>query len=397
MQDISIGIQRLQQPLGTAKENCLLRGAVKARPVPTASQSEGVTCALSSASELMEVTPLATEEEEDLNVPDGPLPQLSWANSRDLWVQMRAKDVSKTAPEQELLSLHPGILPSMRTILFDWLMEVCEEYRLHRETYYLATDLHDRFLDTWKSIQKEHLQAIGITCLFIASKIEEIYPPKVTEFAYVTDGACCVTDILDMELLICKALKWKLNHHVVTVNTWVNTYMQVSSHHLRPPGVKTREFEYPAYSPVEFIRVLQLLDICTLDLSSRAFSTSILAASALYLASERSRQHFHTITGLVLEDVSVCVGWMYPFALVISQSGPITQRSFPRVIPQDAHNIQTHAVTIAMLDDALELRGSQESFVAHKDPLFPPDCSVIMTPPRQDRPCLAPINVSSTC
>lgn len=128
MQDISIGIQRLQQPLGTAKENCLLRGAVKARPVPTASQSEGVTCALSSASELMEVTPLATEEEEDLNVPDGPLPQLSWANSRDLWVQMRAKDVSKTAPEQELLSLHPGILPSMRTILFDWLMEVGTMY-----------------------------------------------------------------------------------------------------------------------------------------------------------------------------------------------------------------------------------------------------------------------------
>ena len=49
---------------------------------------------------------------------------------------------------------------------------MCEEYRLHRETYYLAMDLHDRFLDSWRSIQKEHLQAIGITCLFIASKIE---------------------------------------------------------------------------------------------------------------------------------------------------------------------------------------------------------------------------------
>ena len=106
--------------------------------------------------------------------------------------------------------------------------------------------------------------------------LQEIYPPKVSEFAFVTDGACCVADILDMELLICKvclktlsfthslsptclqALNWRLNHNMVTVNTWVNVYMQISSHHLRPPGVKTREFEYPAYSPLEFIRVLQV-------------------------------------------------------------------------------------------------------------------------------------------
>ena len=45
---------------------------------------------------------------------------------------------------------------------------------------------------------------------------------------------------------------------MVTVNTWVNTYMQISSHHLRPPGLITRDFEYPAYSPLEFIRVLQV-------------------------------------------------------------------------------------------------------------------------------------------
>ena len=51
-------------------------------------------------------------------------------------------------------------------------VQVSEEYKLHRETYYLAIDLHDRFLDTWRAIQKEHLQAIGITCLFLASKIE---------------------------------------------------------------------------------------------------------------------------------------------------------------------------------------------------------------------------------
>lgn len=39
---------------------------------------------------------------------------------------------------------------------------------------------------------------------YIFPLFQEIYPPKVSEFAYVTDGACSVSDILDMELLICK-------------------------------------------------------------------------------------------------------------------------------------------------------------------------------------------------
>ena len=55
-----------------------------------------------------------------------------------------------------------------------------------------------------------------------------------------------------------QALNWRLNHHAVSVNTWVNVYMQLGSHHLRPPGVKAREFEYPAYSCLEFIRVMQV-------------------------------------------------------------------------------------------------------------------------------------------
>ena len=41
----------------------------------------------------------------------------------------------------------------------------------------------------------------GITCLFIAAKVEEIYPPKIQEFAFVTDGACSDIEILDMEQL----------------------------------------------------------------------------------------------------------------------------------------------------------------------------------------------------
>ena len=68
----------------------------------------------------------------------------------------------------------------------DWLIEVCEVYRLHRETFYLAVDFLDRYLGLTDSVPKNRLQLIGVTCLFIGAKLEEIYPPKLQEFAYVT-------------------------------------------------------------------------------------------------------------------------------------------------------------------------------------------------------------------
>ena len=101
-----------------SKENYRLRRG-KAR-LQQQSPTEALGCPVSEdGGELMEVTP-----EPSVVALTSPLPQLSWANSAELWGQMRAKDVSKMAAEQELCLHHPGILPSMRTILFDWLMEV---------------------------------------------------------------------------------------------------------------------------------------------------------------------------------------------------------------------------------------------------------------------------------
>ena len=47
----------------------------------------------------------------------------------------------------------------------------------------------------------------GITCLFLASKMEEIYPPKIQQFAEVTDGACTEAEIFAMEVAILKVRK----------------------------------------------------------------------------------------------------------------------------------------------------------------------------------------------
>lgn len=51
-------------------------------------------------------------------------------------------------------------------------VQVSEVYSLHRQTAYLAQDFFDRFMSTQDDVSKELLQLLGITALFIASKIE---------------------------------------------------------------------------------------------------------------------------------------------------------------------------------------------------------------------------------
>ena len=51
-----------------------------------------------------------------------------------------------------------------------------------------------------------------------------------------------------------------------------------------------------------FFLYLQLLDLCILDMSCRQFSSSVLAASAVYLSSEKGRTHLRTITGEFVQN-----------------------------------------------------------------------------------------------
>jgi hypothetical protein len=60
----------------------------------------------------------------------------------------------------------------------------------------LAVDYLDRFLSAMRNVKKNQLQLCGATALFLASKLEEVQPPRARDFAYVTDGACTPDEIL---------------------------------------------------------------------------------------------------------------------------------------------------------------------------------------------------------
>ena len=67
----------------------------------------------------------------------------------------------------------PNITWIMRAILLDWMMEVCMEFTLKRETFHYAVNYVDRYLSII-SIQKWELQLIGVASLYIAAKMEVI-------------------------------------------------------------------------------------------------------------------------------------------------------------------------------------------------------------------------------
>ncbi|KAB5525790.1 hypothetical protein PHYPO_G00144260 [Pangasianodon hypophthalmus] len=182
-----------------------------------------------------------------------PLPALCWASKDDVWSNLLKKD-KLYLHNVHVMERHPNLQPKMRAILLDWLIEVCEVYKLHRETFYLGQDYFDRFMATQKNVQKSTLQLIGISALFIAAKMEEIYPPKVHQFAYVTDGACTEEEILSMEVIIMKELNWSLSP--LTPVSWLNIYMQMA--YLK----EFTEVLMPQFPQTTFVQIAELLDLC---------------------------------------------------------------------------------------------------------------------------------------
>ncbi|XP_022218922.2 G1/S-specific cyclin-E isoform X2 [Drosophila obscura] len=309
-----------------------------------------------------------------------PLPALTWANAADVWKLMCHRDEQDSRLRSTtMLEQHPGLQPRMRAILLDWLIEVCEVYKLHRETFYLAVDYLDRYLHVAHEVLKTHLQLIGITCLFVAAKVEEIYPPKIGEFAYVTDGACTERDILQHEKILLQALDWDISP--ITITGWLGVYMQLNVNN-RTPASFTQigkqnatekaaddAFIYPQFSGFEFVQTSQLLDLCTLDVAMANYPYSVLAAAAI--SHTFSRETALRCSGLDWQVIQPCARWMEPFFQVISKKAAYLQVNeqneqvsnkfglghvCPNIVTDDSHIIQTHTTTMDMYDELLMIQ-----------------------------------------
>ncbi|KGL96058.1 Cyclin-A1, partial [Charadrius vociferus] len=126
-------------------------------------------------------------------------------------------------PKPYYMRKQPDITTGMRAILVDWLVEVGEEYKLRTETLYLAVNFLDRFLSCM-SVLRGKLQLVGTAAILLAAKYEEIYPPGVGEFVYITDDTYTKRQLLKMEHLLLKVLAFDLT--APTVNQFLLQYFQ---------------------------------------------------------------------------------------------------------------------------------------------------------------------------
>ncbi|CRL00456.1 CLUMA_CG013719, isoform A [Clunio marinus] len=318
-----------------------------------------------------------------------PLPMLPWANREAVWTNMVRKDEKASlSRDANMFDNHPGLQPRMRAILLDWLIEVCEVYKLHRETYYLTVDYLDRYLTLKHNISKNQLQLIGITCLFIASKVEEIYPPKLQEFAYVTDSACTEEDILQQEILILQSLNWSITP--VTIIGWVSIYMQLNDTTGKTDAVGmdpksllilnsskwSQSFIYPQFSGLNYARTAQLVDVCSLDVGIGNFPYSIIAAAAISHVIDKNVAT--RVSGLDWASIAPCAKWMEPYYQVLEEDehfNPIKLQETndqvemtygvshvcPNLMQDPSPLIQTHSTSLDIFDRGVERRDHLEA------------------------------------
>ncbi|XP_024930290.2 cyclin-A2-1 isoform X1 [Ziziphus jujuba] len=241
--DLMIPVQTSAKPAGNA-------------PI----KEEDIVCEIPAASKGVDIVDI------DSNLKD---PQACSLYAADIYNNIRITEIGRRPSTDYMEMLQQDITPSMRGILIDWLVEVSEEYKLVPDTLYLTVNLIDRFL-SHNYIEKQRLQLLGVTCMLIASKYEEICAPRVEEFCFITDNTYSREEVLKMESGVLNFLHFQLS--VPTTKTFLRRFIQAAQAFYKAPCV---ELEFLAN---------YLAELTLVEYSFLRFLPSLIAASAVFLA-----------------------------------------------------------------------------------------------------------------
>lgn len=199
--------------------------------------------------------------------------------------------------------------------------------------------------------------------------MEEIYPPQINEYSYVSDGACEDRQIIAKELAILTALKWDICP--MTPNNWLTLFLQLSQ--LSPSisgntevsclDSSTGDLLKSNICPQDFTACAQLLDLCTLCMDSVCFSPLHLAASVI--AHTLGCDEMEKVSGLNQNAINHCYQWMQPFVLTLRE------QSLLRPAATVNFNKQVHNVNLSLLERAQSMRhilhGKQSGNATHNN------------------------------
>ena len=174
------------------------------------------------------------------------------------------------------------ITPAMRCTLINWTAETSNDLLLKRETFQLSVCIIDKYLSSVKILRK-NFQLVGISALFLASKTEEVYSPRVTDFSAASGNSCSMAGILKMERKLLTSLSWRiLPATLFSWCTWLMT--EWDNYNSEVPF----RFKQPSEASYKLYRqVLGILDAALLDHCHLRYRKSALAAAGIYLVLHR--------------------------------------------------------------------------------------------------------------
>ncbi|VAH03766.1 cyclin-A1-4-like isoform X1 [Triticum dicoccoides] len=196
-------------------------------------------------------------------------PELCSTLTCDIYKHLREAETKKRPSPDFLETTQKDIDASMRAVLIDWLVEVTEEYRLVPETLYLTVSYIDRYLSS-KEINRDKLQLLGVACLLIAAKYEEICPPQVEELCYITDNTYIKDEVLRMEASILGCLKFEMT--APTGKCFLRRFLHAAQVCHEGPALH-----------LEFL-ASYITELSLLEYSLLCHVPSLIAASSIFLA-----------------------------------------------------------------------------------------------------------------
>ncbi|XP_006463948.1 hypothetical protein AGABI2DRAFT_194588 [Agaricus bisporus var. bisporus H97] len=147
---------------------------------------------------------------EDLDADDVDDPLMVSEYVVDIFKYLRQVELT-TMPNPHYMESQKELAWKMRGILMDWLIQVHVRFRLLPETLFLCVNLIDRFLSA-RVVSLAKLQLVGVTCLFISAKFEEVISPSVSHFLLCADSTYTEAEILQAERYVLKTLEWNLSY-----------------------------------------------------------------------------------------------------------------------------------------------------------------------------------------
>lgn len=114
--------------------------------------------------------------------------KLSWKEKENYnLTQDYSKDIHSYLKKFELAHPTAGCLSphkvthAHRARMIDWMIEVLTNFKCEDQTFFLAVQIMDRYFKEKRPARElSELHVIGVTSMFLASKMEDIYPLRMS-------------------------------------------------------------------------------------------------------------------------------------------------------------------------------------------------------------------------